>query len=649
MSEKPVFPTTASAPKQAAGEPTEEQKTAPATQVFHTPPPVPGEQPREDGFKPGFRYSCHDGSAWDLAADGTWTMASGAVRPTPVAQAEFTEEDPGGGSPQWVPTEPSKPLACMSDFSDGVPVPVLEDDKSFKSFMRGAHYAGAAFRFDDFRKEIEVFDPETQAWGELVDPMYRKMADAINGRMKKPAPPSDRTGLDRKCDFKRTVVKEIVDSLPSYAAVKSDRVYEYFQAVEDVREGDIETLDNFLVHFGADKDNPLTKHGSRTMVGSIVQRALSKGPNLVKQVITLSGPPDIGKSTTVNLLLDPSLQEFFLEGIDLSQSIQELTRQIRRFLLVECAEANGLNKAEASAIKTFVGLKSLPLRMLHNSKTENIPNRVAFISTVNPGAKMIPEDEASERRFPVVHLKHGYDGDLVGMMDKVRPALFRAAKHLLLTGQLSLNRVPPEIVSHVREAALAHKVTAPDVRDLFDNLFEAWEENRNETRPPRIFDHVGNGWLDVAEDGVTMHDLRLFAEAKGPRSLLQGQGMTKVESFIKDSLEWERRRTDKCVTRRVGGGRQETVWVHLPSVDILEKERAEFRHTHKTDPAEPPWKEEKRRRQTESARQKREERDRVRASHAANPAPADPVFPTAASAPPALPPHLQGKTPPEDA
>ena len=400
----------------------------------------------------------------------------------------------------------------------------------------------------------------------------------------------------RPVRFRKGDVADALGAVPAYPAACYDSVRLHFDRPlpADRPEREIALLDGLLLRFGAE-DNPLSVHGARAMVGAVVQRALADRANMVKQIIMLSGVRDIGKSEIVKQLVPLALQDtHFLEGVDLSQDIEKLTRQIRRSLVVEIPEANGLNRAESSKVKTLVSLKALPYRPLFGSDTRPIPNRTALVATVNPNVKAIRlDDDAMAFRFPIVHLQHRCEGNLKQIMEDIREDLYTAARWLLRTGELDLGAVPSELNDLIRRAAAPHNVTGEGIKAMFGKMEDSWHAHRDGSMPPGI--HGRAGWLDIGSHGVTIADVAQFAQAHDMAFVLQGQGLDNIVAFLRGSPDWDLRRSDagKFARRRTEHG-MTYVWVHLPSMELHEDERRDGK-------PEAPWVALKRKDQTKAA------------------------------------------------
>ena len=292
-------------------------------------------------------------------------------------------------------------------------------------------------------------------------------------------------------------------------------------------------------------------------------------------------------------LLPLELRDYLLTGIDLSRSVEELVRQVHRYLLVEISEMHGFSMERTSKIKQFIGLEELPLRMLYNSKTRNIPNRVAAVATINPGSRVISEDEAQAVRFPIIHIHTPMAGHMPEVMAELRPHLFRAAKWLLMTGETTVNHLPPDLIEAVQIASTPHKTTSAAIDVMMDRLLEMWADRRGGDAPPSADGLMA--WLDIGGRGATTYELMRFAQSHDIN--LGHRGADDLKRYLDDSVEWEPQGTAQGnPSRRSTPDGKTYVWIHKPSAALLGEER-------ESGAPEAPWVGSMRRAQTLAARQ----------------------------------------------
>jgi hypothetical protein len=178
-------------------------------------------------------------------------------------------------------------------------------------------------------------------------------------------------------------------------------------------------------HLGA-VDTPFNRViGAKWMIGAVA-RVFQPGC-LMKTVLLLEGPQDMGKSTAVRTLaVNP---EWFTDHIsDLSKKDSREETQGR--WIVEFAEFVGMRKVEQDRLKAYISSPSDHFRPSYGTIARDFPRQWVGVITVNPGGTGMLGDETGAVRFWPVTCAVGWEvGRSVdaGALLKVRDQLWAEA------------------------------------------------------------------------------------------------------------------------------------------------------------------------------------------------------------------------------
>ncbi|MCF8566891.1 virulence-associated E family protein [Alicyclobacillus tolerans] len=165
-------------------------------------------------------------------------------------------------------------------------------------------------------------------------------------------------------------------------------VQEWLQSLDWDGVKRLETL--FCDYLGA-LDSTYIRAVTRKSLVAAVARAMTPGCKY-DQMVILSGPQGIGKSTFLRLLgqrwYSDSLQTF--EGKEASEMIQGIW-------INEIGELNGLTKSETNAVKQFLSRTEDIYREPFGRRTKAFPRRCVFFGTTNDSEFL--KDRTGNRRF----------------------------------------------------------------------------------------------------------------------------------------------------------------------------------------------------------------------------------------------------------
>lgn len=175
------------------------------------------------------------------------------------------------------------------------------------------------------------------------------------------------------------------------AANRFDAVATYLD--ELVWDG-VARLDSWLVDFFGVEDTPLHRaFGSKWMI-SAVARALQPGSK-VDHVLVLEGPQGARKSSGLMALCpEPRL---FCDSLPDLRDTKAAAEVIQGPWIVEIAELDALNKAEASTVKRYLTQQQDRYRAAYGRRSLTRPRRCVFAASTNDASYL--KDSTGGRRF----------------------------------------------------------------------------------------------------------------------------------------------------------------------------------------------------------------------------------------------------------
>ena len=185
--------------------------------------------------------------------------------------------------------------------------------------------------------------------------------------------------------------------------------------------------------FEAEGDPALVSWASQAIILGAVWRAFKPGTKLDEMVV-LSGPQAIGKSSALQMVLPPELPGLFADGLHLADHPQQRAEALQGRVIVEAAEMAGKDRAELESLKAFLSRQDDGVvRMAYRRNPENTPRRAIIVGTTN-AADPLPNDVTGLRRFVVVRLRAGNVKELSEYMDRNRVQLWAEAVALYREG-----------------------------------------------------------------------------------------------------------------------------------------------------------------------------------------------------------------------
>lgn len=150
---------------------------------------------------------------------------------------------------------------------------------------------------------------------------------------------------------------------------------EYFESL--VWDG-VSRLDNLIIDYLGAEDAEYTKQTTRKALTAVVARAITEMPIKFDNMLILTGPQGLGKST----LLSKLAGEWFTDNI-VDFNSKDTLLLLQNCIIVEVPELQGFNKADSNRLKQFLGQKTDKYRAPYERREEEHPRHCVFFGTTN--------------------------------------------------------------------------------------------------------------------------------------------------------------------------------------------------------------------------------------------------------------------------
>ena len=186
--------------------------------------------------------------------------------------------------------------------------------------------------------------------------------------------------------------------------------------------------------FGA-KDTPLNHWASAYLFMGAVLRTYQPGTKL-DVVPVLIGAQGVGKSTFLRQMLPEHIycNDWFNDGLALSDRPKELVEAVAGTVLVELAEMAGVHKADLDRMKAWISrTDDGHVRSAYAHRAESRPRRFIIIATADR-TDCLPTDRQGLRRFCPVTL-HRRGANAKALLRNQREQLWAEAMHRVESGE----------------------------------------------------------------------------------------------------------------------------------------------------------------------------------------------------------------------
>ena len=221
--------------------------------------------------------------------------------------------------------------------------------------------------------------------------------------------------------------KEFSDAVRRVCAINAaDPFLEYVQN-DTPRWDKRRRLSTFLVNCFdvAEESYELAGWAGEYIFMGAVQRALNPGCKLDETPV-LIGPGGIGKSTVLDKLFPPELQELFTDGLNLGSDAKTRVEALLGRAVVEIGEMAGARGADIESLKAFLSRRDDgSTRLAYDRRPTPMPRRCVIVGTADRNDPLPPDHNL--RRFVPVVLEGGDVGRLIDYLDANRGQLWAEA------------------------------------------------------------------------------------------------------------------------------------------------------------------------------------------------------------------------------
>ena len=218
-------------------------------------------------------------------------------------------------------------------------------------------------------------------------------------------------------------------------------------------------------------------HIARIMWVGPVARNFNPGIE-IKLIPAIIGPPNVGKSTYLQNMLPPELAHLSSNRFNFLEDAAERYHATRGFVIVEAAEAVGLNSKAAMRYKDEVSAAVDRARPKYGSEAVSSPRRYVLVATGNSDQFELPDDDGFMVRFITAEVKakvgmSGYgNAKLVSeYLDENRAKLWTAALHILRAKGADALMPSPELIDNAAQAASRYRVGHLSITEFVSEYF----------------------------------------------------------------------------------------------------------------------------------------------------------------------------------
>lgn len=145
---------------------------------------------------------------------------------------------------------------------------------------------------------------------------------------------------------------------------------------------------------GAPDDDFTKLVGPKALIAAVA-RVMDPGCQ-VDTMLVLEGPQGIRKSSAIQVLFSPQYAYEFVSGFD---NHRQLAVSMMGAWCVELAEFVSVNKSHAGSVKGLISMRSDRVQLPYGKSLSDLPRRIVFWGTINPGATGYLTDATGNRRY----------------------------------------------------------------------------------------------------------------------------------------------------------------------------------------------------------------------------------------------------------
>lgn len=168
------------------------------------------------------------------------------------------------------------------------------------------------------------------------------------------------------------------------------------QFFESLSEHDgTERLDTLFIDYLGAEDTPYTRATTRKIFVAAVARVVTERPIKFDNMLILTGPQGIGKSTILNKMAG----DWFTDNI-VDFGNKDTLLILQNCIIAEIAELQGFKKADVNSLKMFLGQQTDKFRAPYERREEEHPRHCVFFGTTND-REFLRDSTGNRRYWPI--------------------------------------------------------------------------------------------------------------------------------------------------------------------------------------------------------------------------------------------------------
>lgn len=156
-----------------------------------------------------------------------------------------------------------------------------------------------------------------------------------------------------------------------------------------------ERLDTLFIDYLGAEDTPYTRATTRKIFVAAVARVVTERPIKFDNMLILTGPQGIGKSTILNKMAG----DWFTDNI-VDFGNKDTLLILQNCIIAEIAELQGFKKADVNSLKMFLGQQTDKFRAPYERREEEHPRHCVFFGTTND-REFLRDSTGNRRYWPI--------------------------------------------------------------------------------------------------------------------------------------------------------------------------------------------------------------------------------------------------------
>ncbi len=156
-----------------------------------------------------------------------------------------------------------------------------------------------------------------------------------------------------------------------------------------------ERLDTLFIDYLGAEDTPYARATTRKIFVAAVARVVTERPIKFDNMLILTGPQGIGKSTILNKMAG----DWFTDNI-VDFGNKDTLLILQNCIIAEIAELQGFKKADVNSLKMFLGQQTDKFRAPYERREEEHPRHCVFFGTTND-REFLRDSTGNRRYWPI--------------------------------------------------------------------------------------------------------------------------------------------------------------------------------------------------------------------------------------------------------